>query len=196
MIGRLSGTLVEKTLKSVLLDCGGVGYEVLMPLGDLAKAGALGEKATLRIHTHVREDALQLFGFLDEQGKDTFLTLLNVNGVGPKLALGILSGIEPAELAAAVAHKDLARLSAIPGVGKKTAERLCLELSGKLLVTAAPGAPVTAGSALEDLKSALLNLGYKPASVDKATKAVAEQARTGVGMDVLIREALNKLRAP
>ncbi|MBI5497782.1 MAG: Holliday junction branch migration protein RuvA [Deltaproteobacteria bacterium] len=197
MIGRLVGTLVEKDLRTILLDVGGVGYEVAMPLMDLGRVGAVGEKVTLRIHTHVREDALQLFGFLADEGRAAFQTLMSVNGVGPKLALAILSGIEPDELARAVESKDLARLTAIPGVGRKTAERLCVELQGKLMrpgmAPPVAGAPATPTRILMDLQSALLNLGYRAPQVEKVVKALDEQARAGAGMDVLIREALKRL---
>ena len=195
MIGRLSGTIVEKDLRALTVDAGGVGYEVLMPLTDLGKAGALGDKVVLRIHTHVREDAIQLFGFLHDDGRNTFTTLMTVNGVGPKLALGILSGIEPGDLASAVNGKDLTRLTAIPGIGKKTAERLCLELAGKL---GAGTNNVTTGGApsnqmLKDLSSALLNLGYRPPQVDKVSRALDAAARGGAPMDALIRDALKLL---
>ncbi|MEW5851711.1 MAG: Holliday junction branch migration protein RuvA [Myxococcota bacterium] len=194
MIGRLTGTIVEKDLKGVILDVGGVGYDVLLPLGDLTRVGQLGERVTLRIHTHVREDALQLFGFLTDDGKAAFNTLLSVNGVGPKMALGILSGIDPGELSAAVQQKDLARLTAIPGVGKKTAERLCLELAGKLgPVVAVHAGPPTASQVLSDLKSALDNLGYKGAQIDKVVKALETPARDGATMEVLVRDALRML---
>jgi Holliday junction DNA helicase RuvA len=194
MIGRLTGTLVEKDLTRVILDVGGVGYDVHLSLTDLSRVGAPGDKVTLRIHTHVREDVLQLFGFLTEDGKHAFLTLMSVNGVGPKLASGILSGIDPQDLARAIQEKDLTRLTAIPGVGKKTAERLCLELAGKLVTT--PGsAPKPSGSRqmLGDLASALLNLGYRPAQVDKVTRSLEEQVKEGAPMETLIRDALKLL---
>jgi Holliday junction DNA helicase RuvA len=195
MIGRLTGTIAEKDVRGVILDVAGVGYDVLLPLSDLTRVGAVGDKVTLRIHTHVREDALQLFGFLTEEGRATFLALINVNGVGPKMASGILSGIEPTELADAIARKDLDRLCKVPGVGKKTAERLCLELAGKLHPAgSATPRPTGSGAVLEDLASALGNLGYRAPQVDKVTKALAERARDGATMEVLIRDALTLIK--
>jgi len=197
MIGRLSGVVVEKDLRGLTVDVGGVGYSVLMPLGDLGKCGSLGDKVTLRIHTHVREDAIQLFGFLGDDGRAAFNTLLTVNGVGPKLALGILSGIEPADLALAVHVKDLTRLTSIPGIGKKTAERLCLELAGKLGPVTSSTTPGQAPHSvlLADLNSALVNLGYKGPQVDKVTRSLDATARGGATMETLIRDALKQLAA-
>lgn len=194
MISRLVGTLVEKDLRGAVVDVNGVGYLVCLPLGDLTRLGQLGERVTLQVHTHVREDAIALFGFLSDAGRQAFLALINVNGVGPKMALGILSGIEPAELAQAVATKDMARLTSVPGVGKKTAERLCLELAGKLgpVAPAAAGTP-TLARVFEDLHSALVNLGYRGPQVDKALKAVEPAARQGAAVDVLVRDALKIL---
>lgn len=194
MIGRLTGNLVEKDLHSVVVDAGGVGYQVLLPLTDLTRVGALGDRVTLRIHTHVREDAITLYGFLTEEGRQSFLALINVNGVGPKMALGVLSGIEPAELAHAVAQKDMSRLTAVPGVGKKTAERLCLELAGRLNPATPPtGGPPSSSQLLGDLHSALANLGYRGPQIDKVLRALEPNARKGASMDTLVRDALKML---
>lgn len=196
MIGQLTGAVLQKTLKGVLIDCGGVGYQVLMPLRDLGRVGAVGERATVRIHTYVREDAIVLYGFCDDNGRETFATLLSVTGVGPKMALTLLGGLDPGELAAAINGKDLARLGTVPGVGKKTAERLCVELAGKLMGRASGGAVPSGLSQLDELKSALINLGYRPAAVEKVSQALGDQARAGGSVEELIREGLRLLRSP
>ena len=132
MIARLHGTLVEKTPSRLVVDVGGVGYDVLVPLSTFYGLGEPGTAVTLRIHTHVREDVIALFGFATGLEQDLFERLIAISGIGPKLALAVLSGIEPAELVRAIRTQDVARLTRIPGVGKKTAERIGLELKDRL----------------------------------------------------------------
>src|SRR5512135_3729328 len=155
MIGRLSGTLLEKNPPQVLLDVQGVGYEVDVPMSTFYNLPALNEKVVLHTQLIVREDAHLLYGFLTHEERIAFRQLLKISGVGPKLALSVLSGLSLADLAAAVANKDAARLTKVPGVGKKTAERLLLELQGKF-VAAVPAAKGAAVSASGDVLNALL----------------------------------------
>lgn len=182
MIGLLRGTLIEKAPSRILLDIGGVGYEVLVPLSTYYGLGEPGAAATLRIHTHVREDVIALYGFATGLEQDLFERLIGIGGVGPRLALAVLSGIEPAELMRAVRLQDVARLTAIPGVGRKTAERICLELKDRLPASAAGSAGPSAsagavpGQMREDLLSALLNLGYNRSVAERAIDTVLQTA--------------------
>lgn len=170
MIAYLTGTLLEKRPSRAVIDVGGVGYNVLVPLSTFYVIGDEGRRVSLRIHTHVREDVIALFGFASALEHDLFERLIAISGVGPKLALAVLSGIEPAELIKAVRLQDVARLSAIPGIGKKTAERISLELKDRLPEAAVlPGQAPAGGDQLRtDLLSALLNLGYPRAAAEKA----------------------------
>lgn len=195
MIGFLSGQLVSKDLDSACIDVGGVGYRVRMPLADLARLGAAEQKVRVHVHTHVREDAIELFAFTTSDGLALFERLIAVSGVGPRVALSLLSGIEPGELVSAIASGDEARLTKVPGVGKKTAARIVLEMKDRLQKqglgakgTTAPGAAFA--GPLADLRSALENLGYKPAQVERATKAVKPLADEGQPLSELVREAL------
>jgi Holliday junction DNA helicase RuvA len=177
MIARLRGTLLEKTPSRVIVDVGGVGYDVQVPLSTFYTLGEPGTAVTLRVHTHVREDAIALFGFGSALELDLFERLIAISGIGPRLALAVLSGIEPPDLVRAVRAQDVARLTAIPGVGKKTAERIGLELKDRLppsLQLAEPSAPqVPADQELRsDLMSALLNLGYQRPAIEKALDRV------------------------
>lgn len=180
MIALLRGTLLEKTPSRLIVDVAGVGYDVLVPLSSFYVLGDPGSEVTLRTHTHVREDVIALYGFVTRLEQDLFERLIAINGVGPKLALAVLSGIEPGELIRAVRLQDVARLTAIPGIGKKTAERIGLELKDRLpaaLQAAAPP-PGAAGSddrLRDDLLSALINLGYQRSVADKAVDAVAKR---------------------
>src|SRR5512142_1278895 len=174
MIGRLTGRLASKAPDQVLLDVGGVGYQVHIPLSTFYELPETEAPASLWIPTHVREDALALYGFLTERERSLFLLLLGVAGIGPKVALTVLSGIPPAELASALRNQDVRRLVAIPGVGKKTAERMVLELAEKAASFAAePAAEAPAAVASDDVVSALVNLGYRRGEADKAVEAVA-----------------------
>ena len=171
MIAWLKGRLVEKHPTRLILDVHGVGYDVAVPVSTFYAAGEPGAEVTLRIHTQVREDAIALFGFLSPFELQIFERLITISGIGPKLALAVLSGIEVGDFVGAVQRSDLSRLTRIPGVGKKTAERICLELKDKLPSAAEAGtvAPIAlAANALrDDLVSALENLGYHRSAVDK-----------------------------
>jgi holliday junction DNA helicase RuvA len=178
LIARLKGTLVEKTPNRVVIDVAGVGYDVLVPLSTFYGLGEAGSDVSLRVHTHVREDVIALYGFSSALEQDLFERLIAINGIGPKLALAVLSGIDPGELVRAIRAQDLARLTRIPGVGKKTAERIGLELKDRLPhPPASPEAPAAAGDDRRaDLLSALTNLGYKGAIAEKAVDAAVKKA--------------------
>lgn len=207
MIATLSGILQHKDSASVILDVQGVGYEVQLSARTYDTLPSAGEKAFLYIHTHVREDAITLYGFKDMEQKQLFLLLTGVSGVGPKLALSILSGIEAAELCNAVKLKDMSRLTALSGVGKKTAQRLCMELADKvgglIGVQAKSGIdqggsapPRREGFAMQDAASALVNLGYPRETVWQALRSVQQADPEGAAemqVDALIRNALQSL---
>jgi holliday junction DNA helicase RuvA len=198
MIGQLRGRLTDKRPNQVLVDVGGVGYLVQVPLSTYAALGELHTEVTLLIHTHVREDALTLYGFLSSREKHFFEMLLSASGVGPSLALKILSGMSVEELVPAIRGGDLARLTKIPGVGRKTAERIVVELKDKLdavtIEVERPAASSPAGIEA-DVVSALVNLGYE---VRAAEGAVAEARReNGAGnFEKLLRTSLQSLSAP
>lgn len=192
MIGRLNGRVIEKTAEGAVIDVNGVGYDVTLPLGALAALPAVGEAATVWIHTHVREDELRLIGFASGGDREAFRALLKVNGVGPKVALAVLGAISGAQLARAIDAGDVKRLSAIPGIGKKTAERIVLELGGKLQLAAEGEAPRPA-SGLSAVAGALRNLGFRPGRVDAV---VAELERSGAGgpFEELLRLGLARMQ--
>jgi Holliday junction DNA helicase RuvA len=195
MIAFLRGRLLEKHPNRVIVDVHGVGYDVQVPLSTFYAAGEPGAEVGLRIHTHVREDALALFGFLTALEQVLFERLIGVNGIGPKLALAVLSGIEPGDLLGAVQRADVNRLTRIPGVGRKTAERIVLELKDKLAKEAAlPGAPAaTPGDVLrDDLVSALVNLGYHRPAVDKVLDAQLKDVAAPT-FEAVLRQALREL---
>ena len=176
MIGSLRGSLREKTPEYVIVDVGGVGYQVYLPLPSFYEIGELGDEVVLRIYTHVRDDALRLYGFKDLPQQRLFEHLISVAGIGPKLAVTILSGMETDLLIGAIVDADIARLSTIPGVGKKTAERMALELKekveGLVPVTAAAGPR----GVRHDVLSALENLGYRPRDAERALDKVEDPA--------------------
>ncbi len=194
MIAQLRGRLLRKEPQEVVLDVAGVGYRVAIPLSTFYRLGELGCEVALLTHTHVREDTLALFGFLTAAEQALFERLIAVSGVGPKLAVSILSGIEPPELVAALRSSDVARLTRIPGVGKKTAERLVLELKDKMkgLEATAAEPPVSAApSPKEDLVSALVHLGY---SRPEAERGVERALAAGEGrFEELLRRSLRIL---
>lgn len=171
MIAWLRGRLLEKQPTRVIVDVQGVGYDVAVPVSTFYAIGDPGADVTLRVHTHVREDALALYGFLSAFELTVFERLISTSGIGPKLALSVLSGIEAADFVSAVQRADVARLTRIPGVGKKTAERICLELKDTLSALGAVAGPARApeGASVlrDDLVSALVNLGYHRSAVDK-----------------------------
>ena len=196
MIAHLRGRILEKQPNRVILDVQGVGYDVQVPLSTYYHLPEVGAEVALRIHTHVREDALQLFGFASEEEEAVFHELIGVKNVGPRAAQNILSGIEARDLAAAVAQGDVARLTKVPGVGKKTAERLVVELKEKLVTLARAAAPRGAAApagALEQLEQALLGLGYRAPQAEQAVAALRERSE-GRPLDELLREALKLLR--
>jgi Holliday junction DNA helicase RuvA len=195
VIARLAGTLLEKHLQRLIIDVGGVGYEVLVPLSTFYAAGDPGAAVILRIHTHVREEALQLYGFATPLELALFERLIAVSGIGPKLALAVLSGIEPQALVAAVRSNDLARLTRIPGVGKKTAERMIIDLRDRLPEdTGAPAdtEPAEPGGVRDDILSALTNLGYQRHAVEKTVDAVIRRA-PAPEFEPLLREVLREM---
>ena len=184
MISHLSGLLFSKQPNSVIVDVNGVGYEVTIPLSTFYDLSEEGTAVALRIHTHVREDALQLFGFRTEREKKLFLLLTGVSGIGPKLGITILSGMSADELIPAIRNNELARLVNIPGVGKKTAERLVLELKDKLSALSSPeleeqfrlaGGTGSKNSIVDDIVSALVNLGFQRAAAEKAVNATIQE---------------------
>jgi Holliday junction DNA helicase RuvA len=189
----LNGTLLEKNPPQILLDVQGVGYEVDVPMSTFYNLPGVNEKVVLHTELIVREDAHLLFGFLTQEERIAFRQLLKITGVGPKLALSVLSGLSMADLALAVSNKDVTRLTKIPGVGKKTAERLLLELQGKFVASTGGGAPAVAmESAGGDIVNALLGLGYK----DKEAEWAAKQLPQDVGVSDGIRQALKLLSKP
>ncbi len=193
MIGSLRGRLVEKRPNLVLLDVGGVGYQVVIPLSTYTSLGALHAEATLLIHTHVREDQLALFGFLTSREKHCFELLISASGVGPSLALKILSGMGLDELVPAIRKGDLAQLVRIPGVGRKTAERIVVELRDKLAAVDVPeaGKPATRSQFESDVASALVNLGYDERTVESAM--AKSRGTVGNDFESLLKASLQVL---
>ncbi len=192
MIAYLTGQLQTKNLRSAIILTGGVGYRVSMPLYDLSILGEPGSQVSVHIHTHVREDALELFGFLSEEGLECFERLTSVSGIGPKMALGILSAMRPDDLSNIIGSGNFQALTRIPGIGLKTAQRMVLELKDKM--TTSPLTFWVAGSVLGDLRSAISNLGYKAAQVDKAVKSVEHLAKANKPLGDLVREALREIQ--
>jgi Holliday junction DNA helicase RuvA len=195
VIAQLRGRILEKQPNRIVVDVNGVGYDVSVPLSTFYGLGETGSDIALRIHTHVREEALLLYGFATRIEQELFERLISVSGIGPKVALAVLSGIEPPELVRAIERADLARLTAIPGVGKKTSERIVLELKDRL-----PRAPIAeeSGTATvapvlrDDVLSALMNLGYHRPLAEKAVdRAVA--AAPGTDFERTLRQALREL---
>jgi holliday junction DNA helicase RuvA len=179
MIAFLRGRVLEKHPSRLIVDVGGVGYDLAVPLSTFYTAGDAGSDITLRVHTHVREDQLALYGFATSLELSAFERLITISGIGPKLALAVLSGIEPRDLIGAIQRGDVARLTSIPGVGKKTAERIVVELRDRLPKDVEASAAPTRGTndALrDDLVSALVNLGYHRQAIDKVLEKVATPA--------------------
>jgi holliday junction DNA helicase RuvA len=199
MIGQLRGRLAEKRPNLVLIDVAGVGYLVQVPLSTFAALGELHAEVTLLIHTHVREDALALFGFVSAREKHFFELLISASGVGPSLALKILSGMSVEELVPAIRSSDLVRLTRIPGVGRKTAERIVVELKDKLdavaLETERPAAAASPAGVEADVISALVNLGYDGRAAESAAAEAKPEAGTA-NFEKLLRAALQVLSAP
>ena len=190
MIGRLHGKLLEKAPPQILVDVAGVGYEVDVPMSTFCNLPDLGQEITLLTHFVVREDALLLYGFATASERQTFRALIKISGIGPRIALAILSGMSADDLAIAVEEGNLGLLARIPGIGKKTAERLILELKGKLVVTHANSAvQITADAAHNDIISALIALGYSEREAVSAVKKLPAD----VGVSEGIRQALKAL---
>jgi Holliday junction DNA helicase RuvA len=204
MIASLKGILAHKSPENLIVDVGGVGYEVRFSPTGMHRLPEIGEEVFLHIYTSVREDAFDLYGFLEMREKEMFILLTGVSGIGPKLALNILSGMAPADLASAICTGDLVRLTKLPGVGKKTAERLCVELKDKVqFIPASESAIVSPGPAeIEDQQSAdvisaLVNLGYPPANARKAMERVRQEAGDDdfgkLSLEELLRLALRSM---
>ena len=204
MIAHLSGTLLAKHATSVVVEVGGVGYELTIPVSTFYDLGDTGGPVKLRVYTHVREDALQLFGFRTERERELFTMLISVSGIGPKSGVAMLSGLSADEIVSAIRSNNLARLTSIPGVGRKTAERLVIELRDKMPKLSSPAldeeiatgaaarAAPTEDALREDTLSALLNLGYQKAAAEKAiTHALSEGGDLSV--EVLLRRSLRHL---
>jgi Holliday junction DNA helicase RuvA len=204
MIASLRGVLAHKSPGSLIVDVGGVGYEVFFSPTGLHRLPENGEDIFLHIQTNVREDAIDLYGFLEVKEKEMFVLLTGVSGIGPKVAVNILSGMAPADLATAIAGTDLGRLVKLPGVGKKTAERLCLELKDKVQFAAASdavllGSPVLAPDDQQsaDVISALINLGYPPANartaIEKVRSTIGDDGFGELSLEDLLRQSLRSM---
>lgn len=201
MIAHLSGTVLLKQPNTLVIDVSGVGYEVTIPVSTFYDVGEVGEPVSLRVHTHVREDAIQLYGFRTGREKDLFLRLTSVSGIGPKLAITILSGMSPEELIPAIRTNDLGRLTSIPGIGKKTAERLVIELRDRMAALSAPEieeqyaasrGQAGADAVRDDVVAALLSLGYQKAQAEKAVSRVLERESDRT-IEHVLRESLKLL---
>ncbi len=205
MIAHLSGILLSKQATSVILDVGGVGYEITIPVSTFYDLDEEGSNVKLRIYTHVREDALQLYGFKTARERELFMRLISVSGIGPKLGITLLSGMSADEMIASIRTNNLARLTLIPGVGRKTAERLVMELRDKVASLSSAqleeelGAKTPEGAALptedstrSDVLSALLNLGYQRSSAEKAVTAALDEG-DDISVESILRRSLRKL---
>ena len=199
MIAHLRGQILTKTPSSVILDCGGVGYELMISVSTYTELPEPGHTAALHVHTHVREDAFQLFGFKEPAEKRLFEKLLTISGIGPKLAITVLSGISAERLVGAIRGGDHATLTKVPGIGKKTAERVVLELKDKLddmagFTTASEPARPSLGAVAEDVLSALLNLGYARPAAQKAVETAAKDKAAVKDFELLFRAAIAAVR--
>ncbi len=199
MIAHLRGQILSKTPNAVVVDCGGVGYELAISVATYTELRDVGAEARLHVHTHVREDALLLFGFHELAEKRLFERLLTISGIGPKLAITVLSGISAERLVGAIRAGDHATLTRIPGIGKKTAERVVLELKDKLddmagVVAADVDAPRSLGATADDVLSALVNLGYARPVALKAVESAAKDASVAGDFERLFRAAMAAVR--
>lgn len=205
MIAHLSGSLLSKQATSAIVDVGGVGYEVAIPLSTFYELGELGSPVQLRIYTHVREDTIQLFGFKTARERELFLQLISVNGVGPGLAIKLLSGMNADEMIASIRTNNLVRLVAIPGVGRKTAERLVVELRDRITALSSPAleeefaaragetGPATSEDQMRnDAMSALANLGYQKSAAEKAVKTAIDEGGD-LSVELILRRSLRSL---
>jgi Holliday junction DNA helicase RuvA len=204
MIAHLSGTLLSKQATSAIVDVGGVGYDLSIPLSTFYELGEVGSAVQLRVYTHVREDLIQLFGFKTSRERELFLQLISVNGVGPGLAIKLLSGMNADEMIASIRTNNLVRLVAVPGVGRKTAERLVVDLRDKIAALSSPaleeefaakaaaGAPASEDSMRSDAMSALANLGYQKASAEKAVQSAMDEGGV-LSVELILRRSLRSL---
>jgi Holliday junction DNA helicase RuvA len=199
MIARLSGILIQKSVSQCVVDVHGTGYRVIVPLSTFYELPEAGCNVVLQIHTHVREDAISLYGFYTDEEREVFKLMISVGGIGPKLAVNILSGISAGEWIRAIAAEDLKRLTGIPGIGRKTAERMILELKDKAVNLGRDVAPVedvavrTGEQAREDALSALVNLGYKGSSARDAVEQIMKEAPESLSLDRILKKALRLL---
>jgi holliday junction DNA helicase RuvA len=199
MIARISGTLIQKTAAQCVVDVHGIGYRVDIPLTTFYELPETGQPVVLHVHTHVREDAINLYGFHTQNEREIFQLMISVSGIGPKLALNILSGIAAGELVRAITEEDLKRLTGIPGVGKKTAERMILELKDKAArlgwesVAKGTVAVKTGDHVKDDALSALVNLGYKGSSVKEVVDRIMRETTSIPSLDQLLKQALRVL---
>jgi holliday junction DNA helicase RuvA len=192
MIAYLKGNLIQKKTNQFIIDCNGVGYQAYVPLSTYLKAGEPGNPVTILIYTHMTDNSLTLFGFSTEEEKDLFLKLITISGIGPKIALNILSGIGVSDLEEAIRQGDIARISLIPGIGKKTAMRIALELQEKLALKQ----KILKSSSMqerEDLISAFMNMGFKRKEVEKIVDEAIKTYTLEAGLDTLLREGLKLL---
>jgi Holliday junction DNA helicase RuvA len=204
MIAHLSGTLLSKQATSVILDVGGVGYEVTIPISTFYELEEPGSKVQLRIYTHVREDALLLYGFKTARERELFMRLISVSGIGPKLGITLLSGMSADEMIASIRTNNLARLTLIPGVGRKTAERLVMELRDKIAALSSPeleeelgarpsvSVTPTEDTVRADALSALVNLGYQKSAAEKAINAAVGEGGN-ISVESILRRSLRRL---
>ena len=189
MIGRLKGVLWEKSAARIVIDVQGIGYDVHIPLSSFLKLGKTGEPVDLRIYTHMTDNSISLYGFFSEEERDLFLKLIGISGIGPKIGLNILSGIEVSDLEEAIRKSEIARISLVPGIGKKTAMRIALELHEKLgKKDVLPDLKTI--KVKEDLISALLNLGFRRSEVEKTVVVVLRECGTDTEFETLLRESL------
>lgn len=199
MIARLSGILIEKSITQCVVDVHGVGYRVAVPLTTFYELPEIGQPVVIHIHTHVREDAVNLYGFHAQEERVVFQLMISVSGIGPKLAINILSGIAAGELIRAVTKEDLRRLTGIPGVGKKTAERMILEMKDKAAKLGRETVPVgtvavkTGDQVKDDAFSALVNLGYKGSTVKDVIDRIMREAQEVPSLDQLLKQALRTM---
>jgi Holliday junction DNA helicase RuvA len=203
MIAHLSGILLSKQPNSIIVDVGGVGYDLIIPVSTFYELEEVGANTQLRVYTHVREEALQLYGFKTARERELFLQIISVSGIGPKIAITLLSGMGANEIIASIRTNNLARLTSIPGVGRKTAERLVVELRDKITALSSPAleeefageaarARTSPDAMRDDALSALLNLGYQKTAAEKAIKAAIDEGGE-LTLDIILRRGLRSL---